>query len=228
MSGCCSYYSSSSPGGDDGGPVGNPLPDPTIRRDLREIELSEWQGRLRREIEDEDRENWNVFRRDPTSLRLDGGTFAPVADCWERGAGNWRDIRSDAAAADNKAADAEADASGAVFIMCHGAMGNCMLLQALGMGVEAYGRSRDHEFGNCDCVEVEWRDRDEIATRWRRVHSGGGGGWRSTAVAITPPSSTWPSSRGEGATTDPPSDGGLPRPLSRSSPGGGISAAFAP
>ena len=256
-SGCCPHHPSSTTNVDDVGGRQQrhvPLPDPTIRHDLREIELHEWEGRLRHEIEIEDRENWYAFRRDPTSLRLGGGEFAPVSDCWERGVGNWRDIRSDAAtAATGTASDdgdsspssgvgdddpdvvddddaADADASGAVFIMCHGAMGNCMLLHALGMSIEAYGRSRDHEFGNCDCVEIEWRDCDEIATKWRRVHPGGGGGWRSTAaVVISPPSTSSRSlSRGEGATTAPPSDGGLPCSSSRSSPGEGISDFFAP
>jgi broad specificity phosphatase PhoE len=222
VSGCCSYSSSSSyssyssssssSSNDDDGRRARSLPDPTIHHDLREIELREWEGRLRHEIEmsplEIDRMNWQALREDPTSLRLDGGKFAPLLDCWERGVKNWKVIRSDAAAsssfvtpntdanddADTTATTAsnaartslrvekkdEVDPSGAVFIMCHGALGKCMLLHALGMGIETYrGKSaREYEFDNCDCVEVEWHDDDDAATRWRRVHPGGGGEWR--------------------------------------------------
>ena len=223
VSGCCSYSSASSSSSslsDDGGRRNHSLPEPTIHHGLREIELREWEGRLRREIElsplEIDRMNWKALREDPTSLRLDGGKFAPLLDCWERGVTNWKVIRSDATsfsssvtpiAEANDDADTtpttasnavpsslhmtiedEVDPSGAVFIMCHGALGKCMLLHALGMSIETYrGKSsREYEFDNCDCVEVEWHDENDVATRWRRVHPGGGGEWRYTTATMTP------------------------------------------
>ncbi|KAL3807676.1 hypothetical protein ACHAXA_000322 [Cyclostephanos tholiformis] len=150
------------------------------------IELHEWQGRLRHEIEmsplEIDLANWQAFRNDPTPLRLDGGKFASVLDCWERAVRNWKVIQSDAATSSDVAANADAhasssssnavpipssmetdgvDPSGVVFVMCHS--GNAL---------------REYEFGNCDCVEVEWHDDDDVATRWRRVNPGGGGEWR--------------------------------------------------
>ncbi|KAL3777273.1 hypothetical protein ACHAW5_006342, partial [Stephanodiscus triporus] len=170
-------------------------------------------------------ENWNAFVKDPTSLRLDDGKFAPVLDCWERTAAavasssefvsiddadssdaalaskrvsssstssttTTKDDDSDVGDDDDDDNDndndtaAAAAANGAVFVMCHGAMLNCMLLRAVGMDVDAYGKSRECEFDNCDCVEVEWYDDDEISMRWRRVHPRGDGGWRCTATAI--------------------------------------------
>lgn len=138
----------------------HPLPEPIIIPDLREIELCEWQGRLRRDVAVNDTENWNIFKSEPTKLRLNDGTFAPVLDCWERAKANWEVIRSDSMKEDEQL----------VFIMCHGAIGQAMLLHSLGMDIELYGKSKRFAFDNCDCFEIEWRDMDMKATRWRRVY----------------------------------------------------------
>jgi len=173
ISGCTSSYS-------------RPLPNPTVRLDLREIDLSEWQGRLTREIMEQDSDNWNTFKKNPKMLRLDSGRFAPVLDCWERGLANWNAIRSDARAAGteksssgSKVTDTQHDhpkegeedgECDVIFIMCHGGMGQCMLLQSLGIDVDMFRKSRDYAFDNCGCVEIEWADGEKCATRWRRVH----------------------------------------------------------
>ena len=143
------------------------LPTPTIRSDLQEINLCEWQGRLTQEIMEVDSVNWNTFVTDPQRLRLDHGTFAPVLDCWERGWKNWQAIRLAAA---NEKED------GATFIMCHGGMGQCMLLQALlgihhdDTSIAMFRQSTKYAFDNGGCIEVEWADDAPCATRWRRVH----------------------------------------------------------
>ena len=171
VAGCCSSH----------GRRGRALPDPIIHPGLHEIALREWQGRLRQEIIEQDPVRWNMFKADPKQLRLDNGRFAPVVDCWERAQENWSAIRSDAAAAQVMAAtdnDSDLvnprkegeDERGVVFIMCHGAIGQCMLLHALGMDIDMYGKSRRYAFDNCECVEIEWADGEERSTRWRRVH----------------------------------------------------------
>eukprot|EP00571_Detonula_confervacea_P014439 CAMPEP_0172306060 /NCGR_PEP_ID=MMETSP1058-20130122/7208_1 /TAXON_ID=83371 /ORGANISM="Detonula confervacea, Strain CCMP 353" /LENGTH=282 /DNA_ID=CAMNT_0013017831 /DNA_START=154 /DNA_END=999 /DNA_ORIENTATION=+ len=153
------------------------LPNPTILSNLREIDLREWQGQLTQEIKEKDSENWNTFLNDPQLLRLDNGKFAPVLDCWERGLSNWNDIRLDAAAAAAAATETNNNndnnndkEEGATFIMCHGGMGQCMLLQALGINVNMFRKSTRFAFDNCGCVEVEWADGEECSRRWRRVH----------------------------------------------------------
>ena len=138
----------------------HPLPEPTIIEDLREIELCEWQGRLRHDVAANDSENWNTFKSHPTKLRLRDGTFAPVLDCWERAKANWETIRSESIQHD----------ANVVFIMCHGAIGQAMLLHSLGLDIELYGKSKRFGFDNCDCFEVEWSDRDATSERWRRVY----------------------------------------------------------
>mmetsp|Transcript_18998 Transcript_18998/g.35417 ORF Transcript_18998/g.35417 Transcript_18998/m.35417 type:complete len:321 (+) Transcript_18998:87-1049(+) len=165
VSGCCSS-----------------LPEPTIRGNLHEIDFREWQGRLRSEIIDQHSEQWNAFTKDPKQLRLNEG-FAPVLDMWERGLGNWNAIRSDAAADgdgdgfkealnnQNSKVEEEEDTTDVIFIMTHGAIGQCMLLQSLGISIDTYGKGRKYAFDNCECIEVEWMDGEECARRWRRVHS---------------------------------------------------------
>ena len=145
------------------------LPNPTIHNNLHEIELCEWQNRLRQDIIKEEPDNWKVFKETPKLLTLlkDGKEFRPVVDCWDRGLECWRTIRSQTR---------ESDEDGAIFIMCHGAIGQCMLLQALGLSIDNYGKSRRYSFDNCECIEVEWPDDNNdneetsCSVRWRRVH----------------------------------------------------------
>lgn len=172
ISGCCSHN-----GTEEYKSLETSLPEPTVRHDLREIELMEWQGRLRDDVKREDAANWAAFKRDPKSLGLGpGGTFHPVLDCWERGRTNWEALRSDAAAMEG--------GEGAVFVVSHGAIGQCMLLQALGIGIDSYGKTRRYAFDNCECVEVEWADGEECSRRWRRVHPIGGK-WTGSEVSQT-------------------------------------------
>lgn len=153
----------------------NPLPDPIILDTLKEIELKEWQGRLRSEIMIEEKTNWDIFRANPCDLRLQNGTFAPVLDCFERATSNWDIIRS--AAASNSV--------DVTFIMCHGAIGQCMLLQALGLDRKEYGKSRRYALDNCECFEVEFEsDESKYSSRWRRIDSSQvPSDWRSTYVS---------------------------------------------
>lgn len=175
ISGCCSSYNTTN---------NNSLPKPTIHSDLREIELLEWQGRLRNDIKQNEVANWAIFKHEPKKLGLGKeGTFYPVVDCWERGVTNWETIRSDAAstATTTIASSSKEEEEGAIFIMSHGAIGQCMLLQALGINIDNYGKSRRYAFDNCECIEIEWGDGEECSERWRRVHPKGGTWMRTSA-----------------------------------------------
>ena len=182
ISGCCSSYSATNT-------QHHPLPDPTIHDNLCEIKLCQWQDRLRQEIVTQDSANWKIFKETPKNLTLkdsDGKDFLPVVDCWERGIKNWKTIRSNVAKTDLDCDEEDF----CIFIMCHGAIGQCMLLQALGISIDHYGKSRRYSFDNCECVEIEWVDDDCVtdndngklstSVRWRRVHPNGGSEWQST------------------------------------------------
>jgi broad specificity phosphatase PhoE len=119
----------------------------------------------------EDAENWNIFKTNPKELKLRNGTFYPVIDCWNRGKQNWEMIQYESSQNDD----------GVVFIMCHGAMGQGMLLHSIGLPIELYGKSKKFALDNCDCVEVEWYDGQSTARRWRRVYPKEGG-WEDCAA----------------------------------------------
>ena len=142
------------------GCCGPSLPRPTIVDELRELDAKEWGGRLRADIIKDDPENWHDFRHDVRNFRLDGGAFAPVLDCWDRALRCWDAIRS----------DAKDEEAGAVFVMCHGGIGKMMVMQALGLGVDDYMSRDDLAFANAGAFAVEWKDGEDVATRWRRVH----------------------------------------------------------
>jgi len=154
----------------------NALPEPTILDNLKEIELKEWQGRLRNDIMIEEKTNWNIFRANPCDLRLQNGTFAPVLDCFERASSNWDVIRADAAS----------NSADVTFIMCHGAIGQCMLLHTLGLDKKEYGKSRRYALDNCECFEFEFEsDKSEYPSRWRKIDvSQTESGWRSASSSL--------------------------------------------
>ena len=148
------------------------FPQPTIIDNLKEIELKEWQGRLRNEIMEQDQVNWDIFTANPCNLRLQNGTFAPVLDCFERASNCWDVIRANAASNNDE---------DVIFVMCHGAIGQCMILHALGLEQTEYGKSRRYALDNCECFEIEWADDAKHAKKWRKIDTlQNVSDWRST------------------------------------------------
>ena len=85
-----------------------------------------------------------------------------MLDCWERAWRCWDAVRSDAREAD----------AGIIFVMCHGGIGKMMVMQALGIDVDEYASRGELAFENAGAFAVEWKDGDDKATRWRKVHPG--------------------------------------------------------
>ena len=192
ISGCCSSYIKTNSINNNSSKHMPVLPAPTIHNDLREIELCEWQGRLRQEIIEQEKDNWEIFKANPKLLTLKQGTFSPVVDCWERGLSNWNAIRSDAVLKDTSISGSSTtntdmtdkeEQQDTIFIMAHGAIGQCMLLQSIGIPIELYGKSRKYSFDNCECIEIEWADGEETSVRWRRVHSEISTQWQSSVAS---------------------------------------------
>jgi probable phosphoglycerate mutase len=151
------------------------FPQPTIIDNLKEIELKEWQGRLRNDIMEQDKVNWDIFKANPCNLRLQNGTFAPVLDCFERASNCWDVIRA------NAVSNEEEEDTYVIFVMCHGAIGQCMILHALGLEQTEYGKSRRYALDNCECFEIEWADDAKEASRWRKIDTMQNvSDWRST------------------------------------------------
>jgi probable phosphoglycerate mutase len=147
------------------------FPQPTIIDNLKEIELKEWQGRLRNDIMEQDKVNWDIFKANSCNLRLQNGTFAPVLDCFQRASECWNVIRANAASNNDDT----------TFVMCHGAIGQCMILHALGLEQTEYGKSRRYALDNCECFEIEWADDVKYSNRWRKIDTlQNVSDWRST------------------------------------------------
>ncbi|KAL1510562.1 hypothetical protein AB1Y20_006863 [Prymnesium parvum] len=131
--------------------AGVSLPAACVRHELREIELHEWEGLLKTEI---DEEAWGAWKRRPDTYRAANGA-APLLDLWARAQGNWAAVR--------------AGKSRCSFIMAHGALGRCMLGTALGLEPISFNEP-SFEFENAALVEIEWPHDAAVATRWRKRH----------------------------------------------------------
>lgn len=100
-----------------------PLPVPTVRDDLREIELHTWEGKLKSEVL---ATGWGRWKADPAAFVMDDGA-RPLPDLWERAVGNWAELR--------KSAPVAAEAT---LVVSHGALGRCMVAAALGGSMASF------------------------------------------------------------------------------------------
>ena len=131
---------------------------------LKEIELKEWSGRLKAEVEREAPERFAAWRSNPERFELDGG-FRPVDALWERAFGVWREMRAAESAADS--------ADGVTLVVAHNAINQALLCTACGLGAEHFRRV---PWPNCGCVEL-LLDASPMASppTWRWVVPGPGG-----------------------------------------------------
>tara|TARA_B110001452_G_scaffold90077_2_gene73997 strand:- start:58 stop:804 length:747 start_codon:yes stop_codon:yes gene_type:complete len=145
---------------------GQPLPEHRIYDDLREIELHQWEGRLKEEIAASDGEAWTMWKGQPHLYETPGGAW-PLLDLWSRSQANWDALRKEPA--------------GLTFVMAHGALGRCMLGTALGLPPASF-RDPVYDFVNAACVEIEWEEGEPAATRWRSRYPAASD-WQSAEAA---------------------------------------------
>ena len=131
---------------------------------LKEIELKEWSGRLKAEVEREAPERFAAWRSNPEAFELDGG-FRPVDALWERARGAWREMRAAESAADG--------ADGVTLVVAHNAINQALLCTACGLGAENFRRV---PWPNCGCVELLLDGADASPATWRWVVPPGPGG----------------------------------------------------
>eukprot|EP01052_Picozoa_sp_SAG31_P011069 SAG31_NODE_619_length_13509_cov_3.297539_4_plen_165_part_00 len=74
--------------------AGCPLPQTTIRDDLREIELHQWEGRRKADIASEDPEGWAMWKCCPEQYVAPSGE-SPLLNLWNRAQDNWKAIRAE-------------------------------------------------------------------------------------------------------------------------------------
>lgn len=131
------------------------LPEATIRDDLREINLYDWQGRLKSEVAMSDPAGWQLWKSAPEQYRTSGGE-APLLELWDRAQGNWRALL-------------DAPSVPTTLVVAHGALGRCMVAAALGCGLSGFTETRFH-FDNCCVFELVFHDDAATATTWRKLY----------------------------------------------------------
>lgn len=126
------------------------LPPEVVDGMFREIELREWEGMLKVDIEREQPELWKTWRSTPENVLMNDGS-KPLEDLWERAAKCWSTVCGNE---DSKMS----------LIVCHGALGKAMLARAMGEGIRGF-RDSHYALTNAECVEVEFVD--GVGQRWR-------------------------------------------------------------
>lgn len=122
--------------------------------EVREVELWEWQGRLKDDLATED-PLFQLWRDDPSSVQLSNRCV--VADLWERATVAWGKIRSDERLAGQRH----------VLIVAHGAMNQALLWSAMGQGTEKF---RQIQYPNCGLIELHWPSSSSYAEKYRWLY----------------------------------------------------------
>ncbi|KAG8465688.1 hypothetical protein KFE25_002995 [Diacronema lutheri] len=167
-----------------------PLPAPAVNTDLREIDLREWEGRLKHELATgADARAWRVWKQRPSDFAFADG-FAPLRELMQRAERSWRALVAHppplppppARGADkpsDAAGDERARRGGATLVIAHGGLNRALLLTALGLPIERFSEPR-FAFENCAWAEVEVRPGEgPDGVRWRWRHPGPAGEWRT-------------------------------------------------
>lgn len=134
--------------------VGVALPAREPRFDLREIELTPWQGMKKPEIKAQDNAAWEAWKNTPCEFVFATG-HAPLQDLYARAGAEWDNLHA-------------TPPGTTTLVVAHGAFNRVFLAQALGLPIEAF-QDDAFDFCNCECVELEWSE-GERSFRWRRRH----------------------------------------------------------
>lgn len=139
--------------------AGNSLPTPQFLDGLVEIDLFEWQGRLKTEIKVTDGENWRKWREDaPTYVTPEGR--APLPELFQRASENWRILRGN---------DRLEDGADTVLVVAHRQLNRFMLGSALNLDLRSTSSDARFDFKNCEVFEVEFDDESGPAVSFRRL-----------------------------------------------------------
>jgi broad specificity phosphatase PhoE len=146
--------------------AGAALPERLVRRDLREIELTGWEGQCKKDIQRDDAAAWKAWKAAPADFVFPDSGFAPVPDLWDRVASEWQYLLD------------STPPGTTTLVVAHGAFNRTFLAQICGLPISEYIDSDDGRFGftNCGCAEIEWteaaeaRDETFAELRWRRQY----------------------------------------------------------
>jgi broad specificity phosphatase PhoE len=135
------------------------LPEAEVRDDLREIELTVWEGQYKADIASgPDAERWAQWKEHPDGFQFSEDGHSPLGDLTDRAREEWSEL-------------VFATPKGSTsLVVAHGAFNRVFLLTALGLPVDDFGfrdEAKWFEFQNCACVELKWQPGAGHATAWR-------------------------------------------------------------
>lgn len=137
------------------------LPEREVRVDLRELELTSWEGRYRSDIQRDDAAAWQSWKTAPADFVFADTGHAPLRHVWGRIESEWAHLLASSAPGTT------------TLVVAHGAFNRAFLAQIFGLPMTTFVDSDTQRFGfvNCECAEIEWSGADGTAQlRWRRRH----------------------------------------------------------
>ena len=143
-----------------------PPPERELRWDLRELELTDWEGRYRKDIASHDADSYHSWKSRPAEFVFPSG-HAPLPALWARTETEWAHLRE------------STPAGTTTLVVAHGAFNRAFLARVFGLPIEAFvDEGGRFDFVNCECAEIEWVEPpvtggDAAAPpmlRWRRRH----------------------------------------------------------
>lgn len=146
-----------------------PPPERQLRWDLREVELTDWEGRYRKDIAANDADAYQLWKSRPAEFVFPSG-HAPLPALWARAGTEWAHLRE------------STPAGTTTLVVAHGAFNRAFLARVFGLPIEAFvDEGGRFDFVNCECAEIEWLEDSEPPVtgggaaappmlRWRRRH----------------------------------------------------------
>lgn len=151
-----------------------------ILKDLREVDLHEWEGLYKKQIKEqwpEIYEQWRGSR--PADFCLLGRY--PIRDLWSRARSVWARVFSHDTAGDgtrglgrlpsritgHHAHTHAGTGKGCTLLIAHNGINQALLATAFGLTEDAF---RSFEFPNCGVVELIWKPGEKTAAMWRWIY----------------------------------------------------------
>lgn len=162
-------------------------PNETVLRDLREIDLYQWEGRHKDELQTANPESYHAWKvGDPHGFvvsannprgegNTDNNQKQPLLELWARADKVWKEIKEmESCRVKSKIASVsynhdESLPASCSLLVSHGSLGQALLGSAMGWDATHF---RKYEFPNCGLLEIEWEgdmlwQKTVNATRWR-------------------------------------------------------------
>jgi broad specificity phosphatase PhoE len=158
-------------------------PKDKIIKNLREIDLYDWEGQEYKTLEEKFPSSWQAwkegtakeFKVSETKKNQYPVERYPLLELWERADLVWDEIFLE-----EQQKSIENEIRRTALIVAHGSLGQALLGTAMGWDVDQF---RVHEFPNCGIAEVDFasfQSRPKSADKWRWIWPTKQDGWNSS------------------------------------------------